>query len=77
MKHKDKYDQIAKLAEWVNDNRFEVAGDGMNVIIAIADDKKIRRMCLTGNSMELSIMIQLLLKSASDEYDKVMSQKEQ
>ena len=76
MNKKDAYDQIAELAEWVNANRIEVAEDGMNIIIAIADSEKIRRMCLTGNSVHLGQMFDVLLEGAYNEWHKTMDNKD-
>lgn len=71
MKNKAKYDKIAELAEWVNINRHEVARDGMNIIIAIGDDEKIIRMCLTGNALHLAILMKILKDGADEEWHKL------
>ena len=58
----EKYKQIMDLAEWVNTNRFDVAGDGMSVIIAIADTEKIRRLACTGGKMEIGTMMGAIME---------------
>ena len=64
-----KYKQIADLAEWVNNNRNAVAEDGMNVIIAVADPDRIKRMCLTGRVYQLYLMLDKLRQGAADAFD--------
>ena len=71
MSRKDKYKQIADLAEWVNENREKVAEDGMSIIIGIADMEKIRRLCLTGQTMPLWVRLDRLRQGAADEFDRV------
>lgn len=71
MSKKDKYRQIAELAEWVNEHRQEVAEDGMSIIIGIADMEKIRRLCLTGQTMPLWVMLDRLRQGAADEFDRI------
>lgn len=70
MSKKEKYDQIAELAEWVNTNREEVAKDGMNIIIAIGDMERMWRLCLTGNAYQLAIMMKVLKDGADAEWHK-------
>ena len=71
MSRKDKYKQIAALAEWVNENREAVAGDGISVVMGIADKDKIRRLCLTGGVVEIYSMMEILRQGAADEFDRV------
>ncbi len=67
----DKYHQIACLADWVHENKTAIAEDGMNVIIAIADDEGIRKMCLSGDSMKIGQMIHLLIDGINQKYGAV------
>jgi hypothetical protein len=71
---KKRYEQIAKLAEWVNEDRQKVAEDGMSIIIAIADKEKIRRMCLTGGVAELYVMLDTLRQGAANEFDRLFGE---
>lgn len=71
-----RYEQIAKLAEWVNAERGEVANDGMSIIIGIADKEKIRRLCLTGGVMELYTMLDTLRQGAANEFDRIFGEDE-
>lgn len=73
---KKRYEQIAKLAEWVNEDRQKVAEDGMSVIIAIADKEKIRRMCLTGGVAELYVMLDTLRQGAANEFDRLFGEEQ-
>lgn len=61
-----KYKQIAELAEWVNEHRSEVAVDGMSIIMGIADEEKIRRLCLTGQALPLYTMLEKLRGAMAD-----------
>ena len=61
MRRSERYKQIAEMAEWVNANRVSVAKDGMNIIIAIADEEKIRRLACTGQPMQLGMMFGVLI----------------
>lgn len=72
MKNDEKYQQIADLAEWVNTNREEVARDGMSIMIAIGDEEKIRRLCLTGNAVRLAIMMKILKDGADADWHRIM-----
>ena len=67
----DKYHQIACLVDWVHENKTAIAEDGMNVIIAIADDEGIRKMCLSGDSMKIGQMIHLLIDGINQKYGAV------
>lgn len=73
---KKRYEQIAKLAEWVNEDRQKVAEDGMSIIIAIADKEKIRRMCLTGGVAELYVMLDTLRQGAATEFDRLFGEEQ-
>lgn len=54
-----KYKQIMNLAEWVNEHRYEVAADGMSIVIGISDKDTMKRMCMTGKIMPLYTMLEL------------------
>lgn len=56
----EKYDEIAKMAEWVNTNRVEIAMDGMSIIVAVADTEKIKRLALTGDGSHVMMMLAML-----------------
>lgn len=71
IERESKYKQIAALAEWVNDNREEVAEDGMSIVMGIADNEKIRRLCLTGGVMEIYTIMETLRQGAADAFDEV------
>ena len=73
---KKRYEQIAKLAEWVNEDRQKIAEDGMSIIIAIADKEKIRRMCLTGGVAELYVMLDTLRQGAANEFDRLFGEEQ-
>ena len=72
MKEKLPYTQIVEVADWVNKNRKEVVKDGMSIIIAIADETKVRRMCLCGDSIILATMFDILLDGANKEWHRMM-----
>lgn len=76
MKEKLPYTQIVEVADWVNKNREEVAKDGMNIIIAIADEEKLRRMCLTGESVRIATMLDLLIEGAYNSIHEQINQRE-
>ena len=54
-----KYKQIADLAEWVSDNRAEVAMDGMSIVIGVAEnEEKAKKMCMIGKPFPLYAMLE-------------------
>ena len=56
----NKYDEIAKMAEWVNTNRVEIAMDGMSIIVAVADTEKVKRLALTGDASHVMMILAML-----------------
>ena len=44
----------------------------MNIIIGIADSEMIKRLCLAGYSRQLSVMFNILLEGAYNEYEKTV-----
>lgn len=68
-KYEDKYAQIRSMVEWVEENAGEIAKEKMNIIIAIADEKKIRAMGMTGNAMPLAIMLDILARSGAESFE--------
>lgn len=75
-KYEEKYKQIRELVEWVEAHSTEVAREGMNIIMAIADEEKIRAMGMIGKAMPLAIMLEILTKSGAETFDE-MSFKEE
>lgn len=70
-KYEEKYKQIREMVEWVEAHSTEVAREGMNIIMAIADEEKIRAMGMTGKAMPLAIMLEVLTKSGAETFDEV------
>lgn len=70
-KYEEKYKQIRELVEWVEAHSTEIAQENMNIIMAIADEQKIRAMGMTGKAMPLAIMLEVLTKSGAETFDEV------
>lgn len=70
-KYEEKYKQIREMVEWVEAHSAEIAREGMNIIMAIADEEKIRAMGMTGKAMPLAIMLEALTKSGAETFDEV------
>lgn len=70
-KYEEKYKQIREMVEWVEAHSTEIAREGMNIIMAIADEEKIRAMGMTGKAMPLAIMLEVLTKSGAETFDEV------
>lgn len=70
-KYEEKYKQIREMVEWVEAHSTEIAREGMNIIMAIADEEKIRAMGMTGKAMPLAIMLEILTKSGAETFDEV------
>lgn len=71
-KYEEKYKQIREMVEWTEAHSFEIAnGDNVSIIMAIADEEKIRAMGMTGKAMPLAIMLEMLTKSGAETFDEV------
>lgn len=55
----DKYEQLEKIAEWVNENYAKVANDDMSIIIYVADDKEIRCLSCVTSPISLRAFIKV------------------